>query len=404
MLLIHNIRKLYTMRPIGRDPLGCIENAALIVGDDGLILYAGSQSTLPQQKGFSSSIDAKRALVLPGFIDCHTHLVFAGSRADEFAARARGATYQEIMQKGGGIKSTVRATREASVQDLVASTLPRLAQSARLGITTMEIKTGYGLALEHELKMLDAMKTLRVRQQIELEATFLGAHTIPKEWEGRSDEYVDLIVTEMLPAVSAQGVATACDVFVERGAFNVAQAREIYAKAKSLGLKCHVHAEQLSHFGGAALAAEIGALSASHLEYATDDDIERLARANVVAAILPVAQEYLNLKPVHARRFIDKGLDVAVATDFNPGSAMCNDLHLAARLAITRGGLTCEEAALSITANAAKALGRHDIGALATGLQGDLCLLECASLEDFFYDWTHNPVVTAIKKGKMVVC
>lgn len=336
-------------------------------------------------------------VLLPGFVDCHTHLVFSGSRAHEFEMRSHGATYAEIMQAGGGIRSTMKATREASKQELIDLALPRLERMLARGVTTVEVKTGYGLSLESELKMLEVIAELEKLQPVELSPTFLGAHAF---LDSNQEAYVEHIINDMLPAVKQQNIAETCDVFIENGAFSVKQARRILEKALELGLYIRVHAEQLSHSGGALLAAELKAISASHLEYATLEDARALANAAVIAELLPTAQEFLGMKQLASGRMLtDAGVRVAVATDFNPGSAMCDDLQLAARLSITRGGLTCEEALLGITRYAALALGRDNIGTLEVGAQADFCLLLTSNWIDLFYDWSKNPIEIIFKKG-----
>ncbi|MEI6805857.1 MAG: imidazolonepropionase [Myxococcaceae bacterium] len=350
----------------------------------------------------TGDVDCKNQVILPGFIDCHTHLVFAGSRAHEFEMRSRGASYAEIMQAGGGIRNTMKATREASKNELIAFALPRLQRMLSRGVTSIEIKTGYGLSLESELKMLDVIAELQKLQPIEISPTFLGAHAFPPEFDSNREDYVNLIINDMLPAVKQQNIAQTCDVFIENGAFSVQQARKILEKALELGLKIRVHAEQLSHSGGTLLAAELKALSASHLEYATQADAMALAKNSVIAELLPTAQEFLGMKQLASGRMLsDAGVKVAVATDFNPGSAMCDDLQLAARLAVTRGGLTCEEALLGITRYAALALGSTDIGVLEVGSQADFCILSTSNWTDLFYDWSVNPIQAVYKRGSL---
>lgn len=342
--------------------------------------------------------DCQGQVVLPGFIDCHTHLVFAGSRGSEFELRSQGASYAQIMQAGGGIRNTMLATRQASKQELIDLALPRLARMLSRGVTTIEVKTGYGLSLDSELKMLEVIGELSKLQPIEISATFLGAHAFPPEFDSNREAYVEYIIQDMLPAVKQQNIAEACDVFIENGAFSVEQARRILLKAQELGLRTRVHAEQLSHFGGTLLGAELGVLSASHLEYATQKDAEALAQAGVIAELLPVAQEFLGMQELASGRMLtDAGVKVAIATDFNPGSAMCDDLLLAARLAITRGGLSCFEALLGITHYAALALGRAKLP------EDDFCVLSTKNWVDLFYDWSVNPVQTVFKKGSYII-
>jgi imidazolonepropionase len=398
-LLLHNIGVLLTMNARVGDALGVIENAAIIFDGD-TIQWVGKDSALPRAHT-AEQFDCLGGVVMPGLIDCHTHLVFAGDRQDEFALRARGATYQEIMLAGGGIRHTMEATRRASQSELISLALPRLARMLSRGVTSIESKTGYGLSCDAELKTLEVMYALQKQQPIDIAATFLGAHATPPEFEGKTKAYVEHIVDDMIPLVVSQGIATACDVFVEKGAFSVDQGRRILQSALDAGLKCRVHAEQLSHFGGAKLAAELFALSASHLEYADVEDMQALAKSGVVAELLPVAQEFLGMaQNASGRALADAGVKVAVATDLNPGSAMCDDLHLAARLSVTRGGLTCEEALQGVTCHAATALGRDDIGDIKAGMKADVCVLAAKSPWELLYDWSNNPVRAVFKNGR----
>ena len=401
-LVLKNIGFLITVDPDQPGELGSISQAALVFQDD-KIAWLGKQIDLPNLYLGVPSVDCQNGVVMPGLIDCHTHVVFAGTRLGEFVMRARGATYAEIMQAGGGIRNTTQATREASVEELTHLALPRLSRMLARGVTSIEAKTGYGLSTESELKMLEVMRALELEQPIEISPTFLGAHAVPPEYEGSAKNYVDDINLHMLPQIAEQGIATACDVFVEKGAFSVEQARSIFETAKLLGLKCRVHAEQLSHSGGALLAAEVGALSASHLEFIDDNDRKALAQKGVVAELLPIAQEFLGMKQLASGRALcEAGVKVAIGTDLNPGSSMCDDLHLAARLAVTRGGLTCEEAVLGVTRHAACALGRSNVGMLRVGLQADVCVMELSHPFAWLYDWSTNPVKMVFKKGKAV--
>lgn len=401
-LHIQNIGTLYTMEQRDGDVLGRIPNATLTFAN-GRVKYAGSSADAPAVAPDDAVIDAEQKAVLPGLIDCHTHLLWAGNRRDEFAMRARGATYAEIMASGGGIRSTMNALRDSSEDDLARMALPRLEAMLWRGVTTIEAKSGYGLTLEDELKTLRALRRLHEVHEMSIVSTFLGAHAVPPEFEGRADDYISLVVDEMLPAVAENQLADFCDVFVEDGAFNAAQGRKVLEKAKALGLGLRVHAEQLSPSGGARLAAEMQAVSASHLEFASTEDMQSLADANVICEILPVAQAFLGLeKRIPGKALSEAGCRLAVATDLNPGSAHCADLHLAAGMSVTMCGLTTEEALLGITRNAALSLGRDDLGILRADACADAVILETESAMDLVYEWGHNAVGQVIKNGKVV--
>ncbi len=403
-LVVRNIGALYTMAGDDGAPLGVVTDAVVHVDDDGRFSYVGAARDAPHTGPDAPVLDAKGNVALPGLIDCHTHLIFAGSRAEEFALRSRGATYAEIMAAGGGIVNTMRAVRGASEEQLVELARPRLASMLQRGVTLVEAKSGYGLTLEDELKSLRAMKTLSRAQPVEVSPTFLGAHALPPEYAGRRDAYVDLVCDEMLPAVTNEQLARACDIFVENGAFSVDDGRRVLTKAKDLGLEVRIHAEQLSRSGGAQLAAELGCLSAGHLEHANDDDIAALAEAGVVAEVLSIAQVFLGMEQrIPGRRLADAGVPVAVATDLNPGSANSADLHLAAGLAVTMCGLSADETLLGITKNAARALGRDDVGTVQVGKRADLCVLDTATVYDLVYEWGRNHVAAVVAQGRLVV-
>jgi imidazolonepropionase len=271
------------------------------------------------------------------------------------------------------------------------------------GVTLVEAKSGYGLSLEDELKQLRVMKRLSREQPVEVSPTFLGAHALPPEYAGRREAYVDLVCEEMLPAVIEESLAVSCDIFVESGAFSVDDGRRVLTRAKDLGLGIRIHAEQLSHSGGAKLAAELGCLSAGHLEHVSDDDIRALAEAGVVAEVLSLAQVFLGMEQrIPGRKLADAGVPVAVATDLNPGTANSSDLHLAAGLAVTMCGLSADEALLGITKNAARALGRDDVGTVEVGKRADLCVLDTPTAYDLVYEWGQNHVVQVVARG--VVC
>jgi imidazolonepropionase len=397
-LVIENIGALLTMHG---DGLGLVQGAVVVI-EGGVVTFAGPAAEAPPAPAGAAVLNAQGNAALPGLIDCHTHLVFAGSRAEEFRLRSKGASYAEIMQAGGGIVSTMSAVRRASLDDLVALGLPRVRASLERGVTTLEVKSGYGLALEHELKSLRAARRLGEESAVEVVATFLGAHAVPPEHERAT--YVDLVVEEMLPAVVTEGLAVACDIFVEGGAFTVDDGRRVLGRAKELGLQVRVHAEQLSRSGGAQLAAELGCLSAGHLEHASPEDIAALAKAGVVAEVLATAQVFLGMhQRIPGRQLVDAGVPVAVGTDFNPGSANSTNLHLAAGLAVTMCGLSVDEALLGITKNAARALGRDDIGTLVIGKRGDVCVLDTPLPWELVYDWSENHVATVVAAGEIVL-
>lgn len=402
-LVVENIGRLVTMDGSGPYGLGEVEDAAVVVDAD-RIAWAGPRAALPSSTKGVPSIDARGGCVLPGLIDCHTHLVFAGDRADEFARRARNETYQQIMAAGGGIRSTMRRVRAASLDELVAATRPRARALLERGVTTVEVKSGYGLDVESELKMLRAARALADEGDLDVVPTLLAAHAIPPEHEGAPSAWIDVILDELLPEVARERLATSCDVFVEQGAFSVDDGRRLLRRAQEHGLAARVHAEQLSHQGGALLAAEVGALSAGHLEFVDERDIEGLAKAGVVCEVLSLAQVFLRgQRPIPGRALADGGCIIAVATDSNPGTAMSVDLPLAAGLAVTQAGLTAEEALRGMTANAAKALGLDDRGVIAEGKRADLVVLDAASPVELVYRWGERLARTVISRGRVVV-
>ena len=394
-LVVENAR-LFTMTD---NALGVVDDG-VVVCDGATITYAGPARGAPPATA-STVIDASGRAVLPGLVDCHTHLIFAGTRVGEFALRARGASYAEIMAAGGGIRSTMKAVRAASEQQLVDEALPRLARMLRRGVTTVEIKSGYGLTVDDELKTLRAAKALRAAQPVDVVATLLAAHAVPPEHDAAS--WIDAIVADLLPVVAREGLASYCDVFVERGAFSVDDGRKLLRAAQGKGLGVRVHAEQLSRSGGALLAAELGAVAAGHLEHATAEDVDALAQAGVVAEVLATAQTFLGLTTrIPGRALADAGVVVAVATDCNPGSAMSTDLGLAAGLAVTQCGLRVEEALLGVTRNAAKALGLDDRGVLRAGARADLVVLATSEAADLAYRWGEDLADAVVVGGRRV--
>src|SRR5262245_12016785 len=381
LTVLHGIRELITCDGTGPDGLGSHTNATL-VWDGGRILWLGPSADLPAEFTSRERIDAGGALVIPGLIDCHTHLAFAGWRADEFVERCRGTTYAEIADRGGGILRTVRLARVATEDELFARARRFRGAMLRLGVTTVECKSGYGLTVEDELKLLRVYRRLGAALPGQCVSTFLGAHTMPPEFRHDRTGYLRLVCADMIPRVAAERLASFCDVFVEHGAFTADEARQVFAAAKAHGLRPKFHADQLADGGGASLAAEVGAVSADHLEYANDEGLRSMAAAGVVAVALPLASLYLRQPPLDARRCLAAGVPVAVATDFNPGSAPCYDLPLALTLACTMNRLTPAEALRGATLIAARALGlERDVGSLEPGKRADFVLLDAKSVD-----------------------
>ncbi len=358
---------------------GRITDAALAAAD-GRIVFVGStaecERTVTPTSG-ATIIDARGLSVVPGFVDPHTHVIFAGDRREELRRRLAGASYAEIAAEGGGILATVRATRAASVEDLVEAALPRLSSMLASGTTTAEAKSGYGLTVASELVQLRAIRRLSEVQPIALVATLLGAHEIPPEYRDNREAYVRLIVDEMIPAVAAEGLAEWCDVFCERGVFTPEESEHILRAAQSAGLGVRIHANELGSTGGAAVAARVGARSADHLVFADNGDVRALAQAGVVATLLPAAAFYLKLgRYAPARALIDAGVAVALATDVNPGGGLTPSMPFVMTLACFQMGLTFEEALVASTLNAAYALDRASrVGSLEAGKQCDAVLV-----------------------------
>lgn len=405
-LLVTNLAELVTCEPArGEGPLGVIEDGALAAAE-GRIVWVGPASRLHREVVMCAEareIDAGGRVGLPGFVDSHTHLVFAGSREAEYALRARGASYQEIAAAGGGILSTVKATRAASVDELVALALPRLATLLAHGTTTTEVKSGYGLTTADELKMLEAAKGLGETQPVEVHANFCGAHEVPPEYKGRTDAYVDLVVNEMLPAVAEKKLARYVDVFCEDGVFSVAQARRVLEAGARYGLRAKFHADEFVTLGGAELAAEVRALSADHLLKARPEGVTRMKAAGVTAALLPGTAFFLGLPYAPARAFLETGVRVALASDFNPGSSMGPNLQLVMTMAVSQMKMSPEEALLGVTLHGAFAMGlEHEVGSLAPGKQCDLLLAEVPNWRYLSYYYGVNHVSRVLKRGRLV--
>ncbi len=387
--------------------LGLIPDGALAVRD-GRVIAAGPSAELRARFQAQSEIDAGGRCVLPGFVDPHTHLPWRGDRAGEFEQRLAGATYMDIMNAGGGIMSTVRNTRQASIDDLVADNLPRLARMLRHGTTSAEAKTGYGLDTATELKQLDAIAALAASQPIELTATFLPAHAVPESYRGDTDGYVRLILEEMLPAgatwMRERGIHLFCDVFCEDGVFDLDQTRRILEAAAALGYRLKVHADEFVGLGGTKLAVDLGATSADHLVMTPEADITALGRGDTIAVGLPgtpfglAHQEYTPAKAILAA-----GGALALATDLNPGTTWCESMQMVIALACRYMGLTQAQAIVAATLNAAFAIGRgSEVGSLAPGYQADLILLDVDDYRQLGYRYGTNLVRTVIKRGRVV--
>ena len=393
-LLFTNVRLATMVGGYGEQP-----DAALAV-KDGRIAWIGPRAHAPQA---TREHDCGGAWMTPGLVDCHTHIVHAGNRSNEWEARLNGATYEDIARQGGGIMSTVRATREAGVDALVAASLPRVQAMLREGVTTLEIKSGYGLELESEARMLQAARRIGELLPVRVATTFLGAHALPPEFAGRADDYVTEVCERMLPRLAEQGLVDAVDAFCERIGFSNAQTGRIFAAARKLGLPVKLHAEQLSDQQGAALVARFGGLSADHLEYLSPEGIAAMADAGTVAVLLPGAYYFLRetvQPPVAALR--EAGVPMAVSTDCNPGTSPMTSLLLAMNMACTLWRLTPQEALLGTTANAARALGlQNEIGTLEVGKQADLALWDIARPADLAYAIGFNPCKAVCKAGAL---
>jgi imidazolonepropionase len=384
-------------------PYGLIEDAAIAVEGD-RIAWIGRREDLPTsvEANCDRHHDARGALVTPGLIDCHTHLVYGGDRAHEFELRLGGASYEDIARAGGGIASTVKATRAASEAELLAQSVPRLRALVAEGVTTIEIKSGYGLSLEHEAKTLRVARSLAEQEAVDVRTTFLGAHALPPEFAGRADDYIDEVLV-MLPALHEQGLVDAVDAFCERIAFSTAQTERVFEAARKLGLPVKLHAEQLSDSGGAQLAARYGALSCDHLEWLGEEGAAAMARAGSVAVLLPGAFYFLRdtrLPPIALLR--EHGVPMAVSTDCNPGSSPCTSLLLMLNMACTLFRLTPQEALTGATRNAAQALGLKDRGLLAAGLRADFVLWDVDQPAQLSYAMGANPRRQTVRGGHPV--
>ena len=398
-LVLTGIGQLVTNDPQRDGLLGLVDEAAVAI-KAGRVAWAGPERDLLRELRDLPELDCAGRSVLPGFIDAHTHLAFAGNRAEEFARRLRGETYEEILAAGGGIHATVEATRATDSMRLLDSSIQRAKRMLGYGTTTVEIKSGYGLETETEINQLEVAAAIDDELAIDVVPTFLGAHVIPKEFIGDRAGYIRLVIDEMLPA--AAPLAKYCDVFCDEGAFTVDEAREILAAASEHGLRARMHANQLGHSGGAALAAELGAVTADHLDNITSDDVAALKAAGTVAVLLPTVSLSLRLPAPPARRLWDAGVPVAIATDCNPGTSYVENMQLVIAIASLEAALSPEEAVWAATRGGAMAIEAEDKGVIKPGAVADFVVLEADSYVEIPYRPGTDLVRIVIKNGEVV--
>ena len=408
MLLIHNISLLQTpvgnasQRGVSQGENRKYRNASVLI-DGETIVEITEDGALPACPQDTRRLDARGAFATPGWVDAHTHLVFGGWRQHEIPLKLRGASYLEILQSGGGILDTVRQTRALGEDALFSRAWGFLDEQLRFGVTTTEIKSGYGLDLENERKQLRVIRRLKEEHAMDIVATCMAAHAVPPEFAGRTDAYVDAICETILPRVAEEGLAQYCDVFCETGVFSPEQSRRVLETARALGLGLKIHADEIDAIGGAVLAGELGAVSAEHLIATDDAGISALSRGNVTACLLPQTSLYLNKDFASAREMIAQNVAVVVASDFNPGSCPSLNLQLSANLAYLRYRMTPEETLTALTLNAACAIGLGErIGSIEPGKQADLTLWNADGMEMLCYRMGSNQVRAVIKRGKIV--
>ena len=408
MLLIKNIGTLQT--PVGNCKHGGekqgenikLHDAAILV-EGGLIKAITSDGILPQGCENAQVIDAQGALVTPGLIDCHTHMVFGGYRQGEIPLKLRGASYLDILRAGGGILDTVGKTRAATEDELYEKTRAFLDEMLKLGVTTAESKSGYGLDLENEIKQLRVNKRLQENHKMDLVSTFLGAHAIPEEYKGKADAYIDLLCDVVLPAVKEQNLADFVDVFCEDSVFDVAQSEKMLRAGQALGLRARIHADEIEEIGGAVLSGEVGAISAEHLIATGEKGMASMAKGGVIADLLPCTSLYLNKTFAPARRMIELGIPVAIASDFNPGSCPSLNLQLAMTMGYVKYRMTPEEILTAVTINAACSCGLEEkVGTLEVGKQADIVIWNAPDMEMLVYRFGSNLAKTVIKRGEIV--
>jgi imidazolonepropionase len=410
-LLISDIRQLVTVRSGGKpfksgremQDIGVLENASLLI-ENGVITWIGNASDFTNTlEPDADTIDGSSYVALPGFVDSHTHAVFGGSREHEFALRSAGKTYQEIAAQGGGILSTVNATRAATKKELKKAASKRLDAMMKQGTTAVEIKSGYALSEEGEIKMLEAITELADEHYMTIRSTFLGAHALPPEFSERRNEYIDLLCNRMMPHIAKRKLAQFCDVFCEIGYFSPDESRRILAQAKAHGLGLKLHSDEFNSIGGTQLAAELAALSVDHLEHISDDAIAGLRQGRTIAVLLPGVSFFLRNPFAPARKLIDAGIPVAIASDFNPGSCMSFSMPLMMTIACTQMSMTPEEAITATTLNGAAAIGISDqVGSIEIGKRADIVLYDIPNYHYLAYHFGTNLAAKIIKNGTIL--
>ncbi|MFJ7917086.1 MULTISPECIES: imidazolonepropionase [unclassified Lysinibacillus] len=414
-ILIKNANEVITLKSAVQGPrtkeqmreIAVLENGSVLMEGNSIIAVgpiAQLEVDFPKLVKVAEVIDASGKVVMPGLVDCHTHLVHGGTREQEFNMRLNGSTYMEIMNAGGGIHATTKWTRETSFGDLYRKTMNHLDVFLKHGVTTVEAKSGYGLDWETEKKQLEVAKELQATHDIDVVSTFMGAHAVPRDYKGREDEFVDVVIHDMLPKVAELNLAEFNDVFCEKGVFTPEQSQRILEAGKALGLTPKIHADEIEPYKGAELAAEVGAISAEHLLVASDEGIQKMAEAGTIAVLLPGTAFFLRAPFARGRLMIDEGVPVAISTDFNPGSSPTMSLPFIMNLACMHMGMTLEEVLTATTINAAYALNRgHQIGSLEAGKKADVIILDVANYKQLQYFYGMNHTNTVIKNGRVVV-
>ncbi len=408
MLLIKNIGQLITVG--GNKPktgtemkeINVIEDAFMLIDNDEISDF-GKNENIKNEKQYDKIIDAEKKVVMPGFIDPHTHLVFGGDRSYEFKMRLRGIPYIDILKNGGGILSTVKATRKASFKNLLEKSNKRIDRFLSYGVTTVEGKSGYGLDKKTEIKQLEIMKKLNKRKDIEVVSTYLGAHAVPKEYKDKSEQYIDYIIKEVMPEVADKNLAEFCDVFCDEGAFSRQQSKKLLKAADDMGLKLKIHADEIFNTNAAQLAGELKAVSAEHLLKATDEGLKSLRENDVMAVLLPLTAFSLEEEYADAKKMIEMNIPIALATDLNPGSSYSQSIPLLLSLAVMYMGMKPEEAITALTINAAAALNREDkVGSIEKGKKADFLIIDAPNYNHLFYNFGVNLVETVYKNGRLV--